>query len=106
MRLRALPLACIMLLVSSMGATQASASAAQRGFYGHHISALLYRNAVDARHDRGAQHIAASPAADPETLLLPAASRAAFASAWSMRPPAAHSAALSATTSFARLLAL
>jgi hypothetical protein len=106
MALRTRHLACLFLLISTLGASQANASAAQRGFYGHHISALLYRNAVDARHDRGAQHIAASPAADPETLLLPAASRAAFASAWSMRPPAAHSAALSATTSFARLLAL
>lgn len=104
MSLRTRHLACLFLLISTLGASQANASGA-RGFYGHPISALLYRHAVDA----GAEHLAhsiARPAADPETLLIPAPSRAAFHSTWTMRPPAAHSAAIFAATSFARTSAL
>ena len=95
-------LACLFLLVSTLGASQASASPAQSRFYGDHITALLYRHAVDAHSEHLAQKIAAAPAADPETLLIPAPSRAALRSTWTMRPPAAHSAALFAETSFAR----
>ena len=102
MSLRTRHLACLFLLVSTLGASQASASRARHGFYGDHISALLYRHAVDARSEHMAQISAASVAADPETLLIPAPSRAAFRSTWTMRPPAAHSAAIFAATSFAR----
>jgi hypothetical protein len=100
--LRTRHLACLFLLVSTLGATQASASRTRHGFYGDHISALLYRHAVDSRGDHLAQSTAASVAADPETLLIPAPCRAAFRSTWAMRPPAAHSAAIFAATSFAR----
>lgn len=104
--LRTRHLACLFLLISTLGASQANASSAQRGFYGHHISALLYRHAVDARAEHLAQSIALSPAADPETLRIPAPRRAAFDSTWTMRPPAAHSAAVFAATSFARTASL
>jgi hypothetical protein len=100
--LRTRHLACLFLLVSTLGASQASASRAHHGFYGDRISAILYRHAVDARGEHLAQQIAASVAADPETLLIPAPGRAAFHSTWTMRPPAAHSAAVFADTSFAR----
>jgi hypothetical protein len=100
--LRTRHLACLFLLVSALGASQASASRARHGFYGDHISALLYRHAVDARSEHMAQITASSVAADPETLLIPAPSRAAFHSTWTMRPPAAQSAAVFAATSFAR----
>jgi hypothetical protein len=102
MALRTRHLACLFLLISTIGASQANASPARSGFYGHHISALLYRHAIDSRTERLAQHTAASPAADPETLLIPAPSRAAFNCTWNMRPPAAHSASIVAATSFAR----
>jgi hypothetical protein len=100
--LRTRHLACLFLLVSTLGASQASASRTRHGFYGHHISALLYRHAVDARSEHMAQTTVANVAADPETLLIPAPCRAAFHSTWTMRPPAAHSAAVFASTSFAR----
>lgn len=103
MSLRTRHLACLFLLVSTLGASQASAVCPRSGFYGHHISALLYRHAVDARSEHMAQNIVASVAADPETLLIPAPCRAAFCSTWTMRPPAAHSAAVFAATSFARI---
>jgi hypothetical protein len=92
----------LFLLVSTLGASQASASRARNGFYGDHISALLYRHAVDSRSEHMAQGTVASVAADPETLLIPAPCRAAFRSTWTMRPPAAHSAAVFAATSFSR----
>jgi hypothetical protein len=102
--LRTRHLACLFLLVSTLGASQASASRTRHGFYGDHISALLYRHAVDARSEHLAQHIATGVATDPETLLIPAPCRAAFHSTWTMRPPAAHSVALFAATSFARTI--
>jgi hypothetical protein len=92
----------LFLLVSTLGASQASASRARNGFYGDHISALLYRHAVDSRSEHMAQGTVASVTADPETLLIPAPCRAAFRSTWTMRPPAAHSAAVFAATSFSR----
>lgn len=101
MALRTRHLACLFLLISSIGAAQASASSAQTGFYGYHISALLYRHAVD-RAELSIDPTASANAADPETLEVPSSSRAALHSSWSMRPPAAHYAALSAVTSFAR----
>lgn len=106
MSLRTRHLACLFLLLSTMGAAQANASQARTGFYGDHITALLYRHAIDAHSEHLAQKTATAPAADPETLVIPAPSRAAFHHTWTMRPPAAHSAALVAATSFARRSAL
>lgn len=102
MSLRTRHLACLFLLVSTLGASQASASRTRHGFYGDRITALLYRHAADAHSEHLAQITAASVAADPETLLIPAPCRAAFCSTWTMRPPAAQSAAIFAATSFAR----
>ena len=103
MSLRTRHLACLFLLVSTLGASQASASSRPRhGFYGDRISAILYRHAVDSQIDLQAQNLKATVAADPETLLIPAPGRAAFRSTWTMRPPAAHSASVFAATSFAR----
>lgn len=95
-------LACLFLLFSTMGAAQANAARSRTGFYGDRISAILYRHALDAHSEHLAQQISAAPAADPETLLIPVPSRAAFRSTWTMRPPAAQSAAVFAATSFAR----
>jgi hypothetical protein len=100
--LRTRHLACLFLLVSTLGASQAHASRARHSFYGDHISALLYRHAVDSRSEHLTQKIAASVAADPEALLIPAPCRAAFHSTWTMWPPVAQSAAVFAETSFAR----
>jgi hypothetical protein len=100
--LRTRHLACLFLLVSTLGASQASASHPRHGFYGDRISAILYRHAVDSHSEFQAQNLKTSVAADPETLLIPAPCRAALRSTWTMRPPAAHSAAVFAETSFAR----
>ena len=102
MSLRTRHLACLFLLVSTLGASQASASRARHGFYGDRITAILYRHAVDSQIDLQAQNLKATVAADPETLLIPVPCRAAFRSTWTMRPPVAHSAAVFAATSFAR----
>jgi hypothetical protein len=104
--LRTRHLACLFLLLSTIGAAQASASSARTGFYGHHINALLYRHAVDSRSERAAETATSIQAADPETLDLPAPCRAALRATWTMRPPAAHAAAVNAATGLARSLAL
>ena len=103
MALRTRHLACLFLLVSTLGASQASASRTRSSFYGDRISAILYRHAVDTHSDQLAQSTIAAPAADPETLLIPVPFRATFRSTWTMRPPAAQSAAIFAETSFARI---
>ena len=106
MSLRTRHLACLFLLVSTLGAAQANASSSRHGFHGDRITALLYRHAVDAHNEHMAQTTVAN-AADPEALLTPApALAAAFHSTWTMRPAAAHSAAIFAATSFARNAAL
>ena len=102
MNLRTRHLACLFLLVSTLGASQASASRARHGFYGDRITAMLYRHAVDSHSEHLAQNSVTGVATDPETLLIPAPSRAAFRSTWTMRPPAAHSVAVFAATSYAR----
>ena len=106
MSLRTRHLACLFLLVSTLGASQASASRARHSFYGDRITAILYRHAIDSHSEQQAQNLKAGVAADPETLLIPAPCRAAFHSTWAMRPPAAHTAAITAVTSFARSAAL
>lgn len=103
MSLRTRHLACLFLLVSTLGATQASASRTRHGFYGDRITAILYRHAVDSHSELQAQNLTARAASDPETLLIPAPCRAAFHSTWTMRPPVAQSAAVFAATSFARI---
>lgn len=102
MSLRTRHLACLFLLVSTLGASQASASRGRHGFYGDRISAILYRHAIDSHNEQQAQNLKVSAIVNPETLLIPAPCRAAFHSTWTMRPPAAHSAAVFAATSFAR----
>jgi hypothetical protein len=100
--LRTRHIACLFLLVSTLGASQASASRTRHGFYGDRITAILYRHAIDSHSEQQAQNLKAGVAADPETLLIPAPCRAAFHSTWTMRPPVAHSTAVFAATSFAR----
>ena len=106
MSLRTRHLACLFLLVSTLGASQASASRTNHGFYGDRITAILYRHAIDSRSEQQPQNLKAGVAADRETLLIPAPCRAAFHSTWTMRPPAAHSASVFAATGFARSAAL
>ena len=106
MTLRTRHIACLFLLFSTLGAAQANASSFPRGFHGDRISALLYRHAVDAHNEYLAQ-IPVANTADPETLLIPAPALAAvFHTTWTMRPPAAHSAAIFAATGFSRGAAL
>ena len=60
MSLRTRHLACLFLLVSTLGASQASASRTRHGFYGDRISAILYRHAVDSHSEHLAQNIVAT----------------------------------------------
>jgi hypothetical protein len=98
MRRRALHLASLLLLLSSLGAAEGTAlrcNALSAG--GRYVSMIL------------AQRAAASIAAEPlarntasykiGTFALPPAGRATQAAVWTMRPPAAQSLALQAATS-------
>ena len=99
MRLRARHLACLLLLLSSLGSAEAatlrSGSLTPGGRY---IISLLQQSAA---------HTAAEPpstlcAGDSHSQPLPASSLAAVRVAWTMRPPAAHTAALHTLTAAGR----
>jgi hypothetical protein len=95
MRLRARHLACLLLLLSSLGSAEAAtlrSGALTVG--GRYVFSVL---------QQAAAHTAAEPAStlftgDTASLTLPASSRAAVRVAWTMRPPAAHSASLHTLT--------
>jgi len=113
MKLRTRHLFCMLLLLSALRAADGAVlPSGQNGFDAHYLSALLSQNGADAKlalkdhrinlGSGGGYFIpATSRPADVLTLGLPVASLATFRTAWTMRPPAAHSAALHAATSFA-----
>jgi len=99
MRLHTRHLACLLLLLSSLRA--AEGSAVRQGDLsagGRYISMLLSQRAA-------AEVIAEPVPADTasykiEAFALPPASRSLYTTAWTMRPPAAHTAAVQASTSY------
>ena len=101
MRLRTRHLACLILLISSIGAAQASVSAGPAAFYGNHIAALLYRQAVD-RGERAGETASAMGAADARARELRGSGRGELRRAWTMRPASVQCAAVYAATSFRR----
>jgi hypothetical protein len=97
MRLHTRHLACLLLLLSSLSATQGNAARpGELSAGGRYISMLL------------SQRAAATPSARPitaetasykiEAVALTPASRYLHTTPWTMRPPAAHTAALQAAT--------
>ena len=98
MRLRNRHLACLLLLLSSLSAADARAlRSTDLTLGGRYISTLLCQTAAAAALPKPlAEHIAPARTA---TFVLPPASRALHAAAWTMRPPAAQSAAQHTLTS-------
>ena len=97
MRLRNRHLACLLLLLSSLSAADArSLRSGELTLGGRYISTLLCQSAVAVIAKPLAEHTAP---AHTEAFVLPPASRALHAAAWTMRPPAEHTAALHAATS-------
>jgi hypothetical protein len=92
MRLRTAQLACLLLLLASMGATERSARGADFSIGGHYISSLLRQNAaadpIETQLSRRIDEPASqAPLSTLETI------------AWTMRPPSAHSVRVQAVTS-------
>ncbi len=98
MRLRTRHLACLLLLLSSLSAAEGSSMrSADLSAGGRYISMLLSQRAAVAT---AAQPIAPGTASYKiEASPLPPASLTQQTIAWTMRPPAAHTAALQAATS-------
>jgi hypothetical protein len=98
MRLRTRHLACLLLLLSSLRATEgAIASSGYLSAGGRYISMLLSQRAAATT---AVQPIAADTASYKiEAFALPPGSLCQHTAAWTMRPPAAHTAALQAATS-------
>jgi hypothetical protein len=98
MRLRTRHLACLLLLLSSLSAAEGSTTrSADLSAGGRYISMLLSQRAAATVE---AQPIAADTASYKiEAFALTPASRSQHTAAWTMRPPAAHTAALHAATS-------
>jgi hypothetical protein len=99
MRLRARHLACLLLLLSTLGSAEAAtlrSGALTPG--GRYIFSILQQSAAQT----AAEPPSALCAADSPSLPLPASSLAAVRVAWTMRPPAAHTAALHTLTAAGR----
>jgi hypothetical protein len=98
MRLRTRHLACLLLLLSSLSAADASGlRSGDLTLGGRYISSLLYQSAAAAV---GSKPLGADTAArNAATYVLAPASRAVHTAAWTMRPPAAQTAAVQAVTS-------
>jgi hypothetical protein len=94
MRLRAAHLAFVMLLLSTMGVTPASALSSGRGGHNGQTYGILLQQNAPALHPETplAQRLQAT--AGSSRIASPAPLRAT----WSMRPPAAHSAHRQAVT--------
>jgi hypothetical protein len=98
MRLRNRHLACLLLLLSSLSAADArSLRSGDLTLGGRYISSLLIHSAAAAV--SAEPHAQSVTAHRTEALVLPPASRAFHLAAWTMRPPAAHTARLHAVTS-------
>jgi hypothetical protein len=97
MRLRNRHLVCLLLLLSTLSAADArSLRTGDLTLGGRYISTLLSQTAASAALPEPlAEH--ATPARTATFILAPA-SRALHAAAWTMRPPAQHTAALQAFT--------
>jgi hypothetical protein len=97
MRLRNRHLVCLLLLLSTLSAADArSLRSGDLTLGGRYISTLLSQTAASAIiAEPLAEH--ATPARTATFILAPA-SRALHAAAWTMRPPAQHTAALQAFT--------
>ncbi len=98
MRLRTRHLACLLLLLSSLSRAEGSVvRAGELSAGGRYISMLLSQRAAAAVI---VQPLAADTASYKiATLALTPSFRARHTIAWTMRPPAAHTAALEAATS-------
>jgi hypothetical protein len=98
MRLRNRHLACLLLLLSSLSAADASGlRSGDLTLGGRYISMLLSQSAAAAVAIKPlAEHALSSRAQD---LILAPASRAQHATVWTMRPPAKQTASLHAVTS-------
>jgi hypothetical protein len=95
---RALHLASLLLLLSSLSAAEGAAlRCCNLSAGGRYISRLLSQSAAaSVAAEPLTQHPASCKIA---TFALPTAARATHAAVWTMRPPAAHSLALQAATS-------
>jgi hypothetical protein len=88
MRLRTAHLACVLLLVSSLGAAEGSTLRSGRlAFSSQYISMLLQQHGAQACEETS-PGLAASRART-----LHSADRAVYRTVWTMRPPSAHAAA-------------
>lgn len=92
MRIRAAQLACLLLLLSSVGAAEASARRADYSLGGHYITELLQQAGVAQIESPLSRQLDAQEA--PATYVAHS-----VRSAWTMRPPAAHCIQVHAVTS-------
>ena len=98
MRLRPRHLACLLLLLSSLSAADASGLRSPHlTLGGRYISMLLSQSAAAAVANKPLAQHAAPPLA--EAFVLAPAHRALHTAVWTMRPPAEHTASLHTATS-------
>jgi hypothetical protein len=95
MRLRAVQLACMVLLLSSLSAAKGTTlRSGEFGLGGHYISTLLARDHAAAADDANLR----ARFDDHANAEIAAAAATESSIVWTMRPPAAHSANMHAVT--------
>jgi hypothetical protein len=101
MRLRTRHLACLLLLLSSLSAAEATTlRSGELTAGGRYISMLLTQRATATQTEQPTTAETASYKI--EALSLPPAEHTLHTTAWTMQPPAAHTLAVQATTSSLR----
>lgn len=95
MRLRTAHLACVLLLLSSLGAAEGTTLRSRElGLGSHYISLLLREHTVRV----SAETPLSLADGEDAAITVPSADRALSRIVWAMRPPSAHAVALHAVT--------
>ena len=96
MRFRALHLAGILLLLTTLGTAEAAPRHSGYTFGAHYLGILIAQEQAAAASENALR----TAPGRPSTLALPPHSAAHYSLTWTMRPPAAHSLHTQAVTSF------
>jgi len=101
MRFRALHLAGVLLLLTSLGTAEGAAPRNTGYAFGAHYLGMLLAQQQAAQAAIASETPLRESAGKPSTFALPTRSVAQHSITWTMRPPAAHSLHTQAVTSFA-----
>jgi hypothetical protein len=104
MRLHTRQLACLLLLLSTLGMAAGASEASAAGFRGTAIEAMLYRSALENRAAEPVAKAVTSPRVDAAQADLPVAGRESLRAVWPVAAASAQAASTRAVQSFPALV--